>query len=1010
MDMSAHPDGPEIDDRLEPDRLLTLEEAARVAGRSPGSVRQRMYTGRLDVTVVNGVRLVSVGELMRIGLLDRDGTPPALPEKLGLPLLMPLDDDQMLTVRDVSELFGITVATVKNWVHKGQVRSTRVNHWPVGNGWRRLISVGELVRIGFLAPDGRSLYITPKTRSVAVSPEQLAKVGLPLSVPVDEEQLLTVHEIAGLAGALRRTVLAWIRQGVLRSTLVHGCSAHDDRTRHLVSVGELVRTGLLTLDESGAPVPCDRTAGPGKRAPYVGPHNPSPLDDLPTELDDPRIGIDDPGLAQLVLVALSRFLAADTSRAASSSYWAMRFLRMYAHTEVKRAGVVVPAPCPDVDPALPIPTGQTAQRHLGLPPAYRRQEWARLQDADPVMASFTVNYVAHFVPPPLWRVFAALVHDGPALANDRLRRIIFSESQRPIDRNAQEAGQPETVTVATIRGAVTNFRRFYIRALVPMHHEGYPSPLLKPWSQAPAHIKIHASSRQADRSAPGRPLLRLAWQQLDSAVTTRLAEALRTQDEPDPSHDIDDVDAMRIVRTLPYYRLRRASIFRPCRNRALLVVFAVLGGRKAATMDLDRRDYTHDFRCPDGQISAAIALRPGKHAPADKISWKPIPAAMAHVIDLYLLVVERLLGHPLPENGPLFIPSITNYTSYLGGQAVGEMLAGAPHASPLLPKPRNRRSAADEDAATTETPTATKGYNLQALRRAALQLVRTGARSYCQDHDIDADPECLAEILLDHKHIAADTMGYADINTVQGRIRWSQVAIAINWEMLTTDRGARRIPDIRRFTEALELEKALQSELKRAEQEIDRLFEARFSAVSSELIVELMVATHRIREIDNSLAETRTAIVALEHDRDTWMILPDDAPDQKIDLKAVRRGESGLPRHQAPERVRWFLTVPEFAEFAGSAATARRWAAGQLPYCDGDPRNPWQPGDGAVDEGLGSRKRRIDVDKINPSYFDTSAKRARRDELLATIPRGFTRQECRRSAAPDRQEADPARR
>jgi hypothetical protein len=123
-------------------------------------------------------------------------------------------------------------------------------------------------------------------------------------------------------------------------------------------------------------------------------------------------------------------------------------------------------------------------------------------------------------------------------------------------------------------------------------------------------------------------------------------------------------------------------------------------------------------------------------------------------------------------------------------------------------------------------------------------------------------------------------------------------------------------------------------------------------------------------------------------------------PDQNIDLKAVRRGGSAQPRRQAPDRVRWFLTVAELAEFAGSVATARRWAAGQLPYRDGDPRNPWQPGDTAVDASLGVRRRRIDVDKINPSYFDTSAKRARRDELLATAPRGFTRQECARPSAP----------
>jgi len=271
------------------------------------------------------------------------------------------------------------------------------------------------------------------------------------------------------------------------------------------------------------------------------------------------------------------------------------------------------------------------------------------------------------------------------------------------------------------------------------------------------------------------------------------------------------------------------------------------------------------------------------------------------------------------------------------------------------------------------------------------------------EHDLSGDPECIAEVLLDHKELRADTMGYADIDSVQGRIRWSKVAIAVNWEMLTTDRGARRVPDVRRFGDMLELEKALAGELRREERELDELERARFEAVSPELVVELLVAFDRVRKIERSLAEVKETLRTLELDRESWLVLPDDAPDEKVDLKAVRRGESGTPRRAAPDRQRWFFTVTELAEFAGSVATARRWVGGKLPHGDGDPRNPWQLGDDAVDGSLGVRKRRIDVDKISPRFFDTAAKRARRDEILATVPRGFTREECRRpSSAPSR--------
>jgi len=108
-------------------------------------------------------------------------------------------------------------------------------------------------------------------------------------------------------------------------------------------------------------------------------------------------------------------------------------------------------------------------------------------------------------------------------------------------------------------------------------------------------------------------------------------------------------------------------MFRAARNRALLTVFVTLGGRKEATMDLDRRDYLRGFRCPDGELSPAIALRPGKHAPPDQVSWKPIPEGEALVLDVYLAVAERELGAPMPASGPLFIPSLTKFDKHMTG-------------------------------------------------------------------------------------------------------------------------------------------------------------------------------------------------------------------------------------------------------------------------------------------------------------------------------------------------------
>ena len=892
------------------DDLLTLSEAAELVDRTKGYLAAQVKRGNLAVSVRHGERVVAVRELVRVGWLDSSGRRWELPETLGLPLLVPLDPEQMLTKREVSDLVGAPFNTVALWVQRGKLESTLCCGWPSGGKGmreRRLISVGELVAKGWLTAHGEPARLSRKDRC---------------------------------AGAVREPeVVPWRPKRVVRQRSI----------------------------------------------PKV----------LPTDLTDERIGISDPEMALLVLVALSRFLAADGSRRGDGAYRALRLLRLYAHTEVVRAGVVSAAPCPDVDPELPIPTGRTIAEHLGLPARYRAEEWARLTDADCVAAHFDVNYVAHYVPPALWRVFAAMALDGPELANARLGRIIYAESHRPLEVRWKEREEGATMAVASLRGSVSTFRRFFADALVPMRSDGYPSSLLDAWTHVPPTLPIVASSWRADRSAPARSLLRLAWQRVDAELKERLDRALSSANDPRPVQDIDDVDILQMVSGLPVYRLRDAAVFRAARNRALFMVFATLGGRRESIMDLDRRDYRRRFRCPDGELSPAIALRPGKHAPPDEISWKPIPEEAALVLDVYIAVVERLIAAPMPAAGPLFIASLTKFDEPMAGRSFDYVIAGA---KGLLPKPR--------DGELGDSASAPRGYSPQTLRRAALQLVRHGARGYCVEHDLAGDPECIAEVLLDHKELRADTMGYADIDTVQGRIRWSKVAIAVNWEMLTTDRGARRVPDVRRFKDALELEKALAGELRREERELEQLAEARFSGVSQELVVELFVAFDRVRKIERSIAEVRETLRTLELDRDSWLVLPDDAPDEKVDLKAVRRGVSGRTRRVAPDRQRWFFTVSELAEFAGSSATARRWAGGKLRYRDGDPRNPWQRGDDAVDDSLGQRKRRIDVDKISPRFFDTSAKRARRDEILATVPKGFTRQECARPPSRPSREAD----
>lgn len=55
-------------------RYLTLGEAAKAIGMPKNTLQRRIDRGRMHSTLVDGRRLVAVGELQRIGLLNEDGT------------------------------------------------------------------------------------------------------------------------------------------------------------------------------------------------------------------------------------------------------------------------------------------------------------------------------------------------------------------------------------------------------------------------------------------------------------------------------------------------------------------------------------------------------------------------------------------------------------------------------------------------------------------------------------------------------------------------------------------------------------------------------------------------------------------------------------------------------------------------------------------------------------------------------------------------------------------------
>jgi hypothetical protein len=299
-----------------------------------------------------------------------------------------------------------------------------------------------------------------------------------------------------------------------------------------------------------------------------------------------------------------------------------------------------------------------------------------------------------------------------------------------------------------------------------------------------------------------------------------------------------------------------------------------------------------------------------------------------------------------------------------------------------------------------------RGFSPHTLRRAAMQMIKQAARDYLPNHYPELQPDDITEALVDHE-VPGDRYGYLDKNTLRGRERLSGIATELAWQMLTTERGARRVPDSERYRDRLQRRGVLDQELQRLSQQIAALLNNQPGRkdLAVQTLFELRVCDEQRDQIRARLRMLDFELDQLRHDESTRITVPDDIPDEdlsdqfdQID-REVQGGPVIRPTTPAPKPVRepaW-ITIREAAEIVGiSYPQMARWANGQhLPFPAGDTRNPWQPDAVPVDSSLGPRRRRIAVDGINPNYLFTEPQQRRLAELLARWPKGWTESACR---------------
>jgi hypothetical protein len=668
-------------------------------------------------------------------------------------------------------------------------------------------------------------------------------------------------------------------------------------------------------------------------------------------------------------IVLSYYLARGTTHA----YAFGRLLRLYAHTPVTIGGVEIPAPWPAVDPELRVPSREPCSSEEF------RDIWAEHLDVHGTDLPLPLADLQQYVPAPLWPVLAAVITDGPQVAAARMERVMRAEARRPVrtDRRHLEAEGPRTMGSATLTAYRVAGNRIFAVLCDLRTRSPFLGPHLPQWAGAAPKLSVAApTGPQTDTTAPTRVLVRAAWQEAEAMVAAKLGPA--------------GADELATIAALPDYRMK--GLFRPTRRRATLMLMAVVGARPGALLRLDQRDYVPAHRWEDGTSGPALALRPAKSQPRAHISWKPLPAGAAAVLDVYLAVVARRLGRPLAAREPLLIGRVSCCSRWIG---LEQNVGGTSHPSAIkawIPR--------GDDPHYGYTPHSFRSYAAQAVRS-------LDGHDWLVRQRVDASPHWVAEALLDHKLAGLDAL-YGGASKDRDRARLSGYGIRLGWDLLTTDAGARRDYDAEAYRRALGAAAALRSELQRIGEEIDRAHTAKPAPAGADphlaLLEEMMrahVLVRRERQTYEQLTEVGLELERLEHDPARRIVVADTATWTPVDLAVLRTelAAGDVVAIDAPRpRVRLWLSVQELRQVADVApATVPRWLGQgerppKLPFPDGDPRNPWTTDRVPVDESLGQRARRILVEGLSETWLRADAGRAARlEEILATpTPDGWS--------------------
>jgi hypothetical protein len=709
-------------------------------------------------------------------------------------------------------------------------------------------------------------------------------------------------------------------------------------------------------------------------------------------------------LLRVVELVLSTYVAEGRAQDGNDIYVLSRTVAACGRTDIIRNRRTMPAPFQALR-EMPWPHGLSGLRALGLTRPQLGQVFARAQHQQGSMAVLDREILATLVPLELWPVLATMVLEGPGIVVERLERYMLELSMRPV-RPSRSREPGATHSDRSLSSFATALRRV-MGILSDLQRRDMTHPALAQWG-APPRVKVPRTAVPAntDRSSPALHQLRHALRSLDNEFKERLKVG----------RDDDELAAIEAARPRP---LMECGAWRLGRNRALFALLCTIGSRIGSTLRLMVSDFEPEHKDPDGRIGPAIALRPGKVISGDEIRWKPLPPCLARMLAAHILLTRRLAletdapdkrkrsrRDKLPEDYPLFPASIKQLEqpwdrASLYGALAGHVAHGPARGRPWYPVAHRNMSAHTASRAVRK---ATLGYSPHTLRGATKQMVRTGGIEYCAEHNIPIKPEVIADGLLDHD-IHADPYGYADLSTPAGRERLSRIGALIAWEMLTTDRGARKCGDTAGLERAVRKRDILRAEFDRMNGKIGAaVAEARSAkSVPTDLLLDLLANDER-DTISARLTEAEADVQFRLHDTRARIPMPDDMSDEALreEVEAFDKARRRLPatdrpaKTRLPDAVRDWILIREHAYVFGVVyATSARWAVNEhIRYSAGHPRHPWKDTVAPVDTSLGERRRRIWVGGINPALIHGPAQE-RLAQILAAFPTGWPEDRAR---------------